>query len=211
MFTQALTIAALAGLATANSVPIFGSYPGWVATGGNQLSIEIEIFMDFLCSDAKAAYPTVKQMLDSKLTDDLTVREAALLKVSSFPLDYHLHSWQVAQVLPYLLDDAAISQAPRMNQYLDIGFQYQDTVLGKDDMSKEEFIPYWSKIVSDELSLDYDTMLGIYDRENDKHNTEDKTRAIWKYGSAKGVSGTPTAFVNGVKLDSFPATVDEWI
>ena len=150
-------------------------------------------------------------MLDSKLTDDLTVREAALLKVSSFPLDYHLHSWQVAQVLPYLLDDAAISQAPRMNQYLDIGFQYQDTVLGKDDMSKEEFIPYWSKIVSDELSLDYDTILGIYDRENDKHNTEDKTRAIWKYGSAKGVSGTPTAFVNGVKLDSFPATVDEWI
>ena len=73
-------------------------------------------------------------------------------------------------------------------------------------MSKDEFVPYWAKQVSNELDFDYDTILGLFDRQNDVHDTEMKTRAIWKYGSAKGVSATPTAFINGVKLDSFPAS-----
>ena len=36
-------------------------------------------------------------------------------------------------------------------------------------------------------------------------------RTLWKYATAKGVNGTPTAFVNGVKLDSVPMTVDGWL
>ena len=150
-------------------------------------------------------------MLGTKLTDELTVMEAANFKISSFPLDYHLHSWQVAQILPYLLDNCDETKQCLMNEYLNLGFAQQDVVLSKTDMSKKAFIPYWSKIVSDSLGLDYNTVLGLYDRDNDVHNTEMKTRDIWKYGSAKGVSGTPTAFINGVKLDSFPSTVEEWM
>mmetsp|Transcript_28291 Transcript_28291/g.37762 ORF Transcript_28291/g.37762 Transcript_28291/m.37762 type:complete len:104 (+) Transcript_28291:412-723(+) len=78
-------------------------------------------------------------------------------------------------------------------------------------MSKDDFVPYWSKQVSDRFNLDFDAVAGIYDRDSDKHKTEDKTRAIWKYGSAKGVSGTPTAYVNGVKLDSFPSSTEDWL
>ena len=59
MFKQALTVAAVAGLASANSVPIFGTYPGWVQ-GGNKLNIDIEIFMDYLCADSKANYSIVQ-------------------------------------------------------------------------------------------------------------------------------------------------------
>lgn len=33
---------------------------------------------------------------------------------------------------------------------------------------------------------------------------------MWKYGASIGVSGTPTHFINGVKLDGFPQSVDEW-
>ena len=36
-------------------------------------------------------------------------------------------------------------------------------------------------------------------------------RAMWKYAASKGVSGTPTAFLNGVKLDSEPTTVKAWL
>ena len=32
-----------------------------------------------------------------------------------------------------------------------------------------------------------------------------------KYAWSKGVFGTPTAFVNGVMLDTVPMTVDGWI
>ena len=98
-----------------------------------------------------------------------------------------------------------------MNDYMAFCFEQQDNVLGKTDMSKDDFVPYWSKTVSDKLGLEYKDVLAIYDRANDVHNTEMNTRAIWKYGSAKGVSGTPIAFINGVKLDSFPGSTDAWV
>ena len=34
---------------------------------------------------------------------------------------------------------------------------------------------------------------------------------MWKYGTSKRVSETPTAFVNGVKLDTIPTDVESWI
>ena len=34
---------------------------------------------------------------------------------------------------------------------------------------------------------------------------------MWKYGTAKGVNGTPTCYTNGTKLDECPMTVDDWM
>ena len=34
---------------------------------------------------------------------------------------------------------------------------------------------------------------------------------MWKYAAAKNVSGTPTAYINGVGLDETPGSVYEWI
>jgi len=34
---------------------------------------------------------------------------------------------------------------------------------------------------------------------------------MWKYAMAQGINGTPTAFMNGVKLDNMPTTVDKWM
>ena len=139
--------------------------------------------------------------------------DAIELRMSSFPLDYHLHSWQVAQVLPYLLDLCAedSSNCGLMNEYFTYGLAQQETILSTTNTSLEQFIPAWSKSVSEELGLDYDSLVGIYDRDNDVHDTEMKTRTIWKYGAAKGVSGTPKAFINGVMLDSFPSSSEDWI
>ena len=46
---------------------------------------------------------------------------------------------------------------------------------------------------------------------NDKYESNWETRVFWKYAASKGVSGTPTAFINGVMLDNLPSTVDEWL
>ena len=209
MRTQAINLAVLAGVTSANSVPIFGTYPGWVQ-GGGKANVEVEIFFDYLCADSKANYPIVEAMLNEEIAPGLSVFDGITLKLSSFPLDYHIHSWQVAQILPYLLDLCSEGTSCKMNDYLDLGFAQQDQVLSMSGYSKDSFIPYWSKVVADSLDLDYETILGLYDRDNDVHNTEMGTRMIWKYGAAKGVSGTPTAFVNGVMLDSFPASATEW-
>lgn len=34
---------------------------------------------------------------------------------------------------------------------------------------------------------------------------------MWKYAASKTVSGTPTAFINGVRVDSEPSTVKGWL
>ena len=34
---------------------------------------------------------------------------------------------------------------------------------------------------------------------------------MWKYAASKSVSGTPTAFVNEVKVDSMPGSVRAWL
>ena len=140
------------------------------------------------------------------------VLDTVSLKITNFPLDYHLHSWQVGQVLPYFMD-LCVEDSSKcyMNNYMAWCFNMQDLVLEKTNMSKDEFIKYWSEQVSKSYNLDYDSVYAIYDRDNDVHDTEMKTRAIWKYGSAKGVSGTPTAWINGVKLDEFPADTKAWI
>ena len=34
---------------------------------------------------------------------------------------------------------------------------------------------------------------------------------MWKYAASNAVSGTPTAFVNGNKLEKIPSDVDGWL
>ena len=84
-------------------------------------------------------------------------------------------------------------------------------VLGETETNKADFIKQWSKLVADKFGFETSEIEQCYDRAKDPHDTEDKLRAMWKYGTGKGVSGAPVAFVNGVKLDSFPATVDGWM
>ena len=78
------------------------------------------------------------------------------------------------------------------------------------NVSQDDFTAYWAKMVSAEFGLDQADVYSCYES-GDKYNTDGNTRALWKYATARGVNGTPMAFVNGVKLDSVPMTVDGWM
>ena len=56
--------AALAALCSANSTPIFGTYPGWLE-GGDKFGIQIELFEDYLCADCLAFNPIFEEVLDT--------------------------------------------------------------------------------------------------------------------------------------------------
>jgi len=209
------TVGGVATTATKNSIPIFGSYPGWTQ-GGNLANIEVEIFIDYLCSDSKNAYPIVKDALETLVDEDYTLLDGIQLRISNFPLDFHVHSWQVGQLLPYFLDRCQEREYPGnpcsiLNEYMEFCFEQQKTVLSLTDMSKNDFVVYWSQQVGTKFGLDSSKILAVYDLGSDVHNTERKTRAIWKYGAAKGVFGTPLAYVNGVQLDTFPTTSTELV
>ena len=104
--------------------------------------------------------------------------------------------------------DAHGSDEPLMNSYKDFCFANYSEVLA-DSLGKEAFQKEWSTKVAGAFNIPMPEVYASYTAD-DKYHTDDRMRTMWKYGAAKGVFGTPTAFVNGSKLDSVPQTVADW-
>ena len=81
----------LAAAVSANSIPIYGNYPGWVE-GQDGKNISVEIFYDLLCSDSKTANPTVEKLLATEWLG-ATVIDQITVAYTPFPLPYHNHTW----------------------------------------------------------------------------------------------------------------------
>ena len=79
------------------------------------------------------------------------------------------------------------------------------------EVSETSFIHDWTYIISLEFSLDLTTLRSLYDYSTDMYDTESNTRAMWKYNTARKVSGTPTAFINGAKIATMPDSAQAWI
>ena len=77
-------------------------------------------------------------------------------------------------------------------------------------MSQNDFEDYWAGRVSASLGVSKDLIATAYDKSS-PNSTDGVQRSMLKYAWAKGVNGTPTAFMNGVKLDSAPRTVRGWM
>ena len=210
-FVFSSMLAASAAATFSNSVPIYGSYPGW-KVGSGKTGITLELHYDLLCSDSKALDPVIQSLL---ATDWLgsTVEDQITVEYSLFPLPYHLHTWQVNQLMPYFMDNCMTdsTQCNMMNDYKEYCWKMQDDVLAWDTLSKQEMIERWTGLVAKEFNLKQSDLELCYDRANDPHDTEDKLREMWKYATALSTSGTPTAYINGVRLDSTPSTVDGWL
>ena len=79
-------------------------------------------------------------------------------------------------------------------------------------VSQDDFIYWWCGKVAEKFSLNKDTLLSLYtSADYNNYETNMNTRAMWKYAAGKGVSGTPDYFINGVRLDVFPASPADWV
>lgn len=96
------------------------------------------------------------------------------------------------------------------NEYKDFAFENLGTILSMDTTAQIDFQAWWAMQVADKFGMAWHEVAICYSDE-DPYNTDGNLRSLWKYATAKGVNGTPTAFLNGVKLDSVPMTVDGWI
>ena len=68
----------------------------------------------------------------------------------------------------------------------------------------------WAKLVSHAFNgLFQDDILTLFTR-SDPHWSNWRTIEAWKYATQKGVDGTPTVFVNGIKLSKVPSSISEW-
>lgn len=132
------------------------------------------------------------------------------MRYTPFPLPYHVHAYQVNQLVPYFMD-LCISDSTKCfnNEYRDFSYANLDTVLSMKDTSQDDFITYWSEQVATEFGLDATAIEASYSDPN--HTTDYALRSFWKYAAGKGVHATPTSFLNGAYLDDVPFTVRGWM
>ena len=200
------SIALLAGLAQANTTPIYGTYPGYT-NGKGATGIEIELFFDYLCSACQSENPVIEKLMTHEWLGG-TVEDQITVRYTPFPLPYHTHAYQVNQLVPYFMD-LCIADSTKCfsNEYRDFSYDQLETVLSMKDTSKNDFITYWSEQVATQFGLEASDIEASYAG----HSTDSDLRSFWKYAAGKGVHATPTAFVNGAYLDDVPFTVHGWM
>ena len=192
-----------------NSVPIFGTFPGYIE-GSAASGITVNLIYDYMCSDCLAENPVIEELMKAEFQDG-TVSDYIQFTYTSFPLPYHVHAYQVNQLVPFFMDLCIESASTCFNDsYRDFSFANQSTILGMKDTSQNDFIDWWSGQVASEFNLEKSLVLSAYDYAS-PYSTDSSQRDFLKFAWARGVTGTPFAFVNQVKLDSVPTDVDGWL
>ncbi len=120
--------------------------------------------------------------------------------------------WIPHQIVPFIIDEClADASTCKYTEYISYSLKKRDQILSATDKSYKELISFWIQEVSESFGWDINTLESLFDYNTDTHNSEMRTRYMWKYAASKGVSGTPTFFVNGVMLQNPPSTADEWL
>lgn len=206
-------LALAAGFATAdfgNDPPVPGRKPVYYF-GGWKSGVEIEIVYDLMCYDSMVMHPIFQAFLDMKFLDS-TVREQVQFSYTFLPLPYHHGVWIPHKLVPMFLDQCFPDKTKCVfEQYLDYCFKNQDSVLGAKDVPQDTLIQTWTKQVADALKLNQADLLTAYDNSKDTHNSEMRTRYMYKYNAHHHVSGTPFAIVNGIILQDLPNKPEDWM
>ena len=98
-----------------------------------------------------------------------------------------------------------------MDSYAEFAWKDWQTILADKSTSETEFMDAWGKKVAEEFpGVSASDVANVINSSKDKYQSDYRTREDFKYGSSVGVSGTPSAIINGVKLDEVPETADDW-
>lgn len=99
------------------------------------------------------------------------------------------------------------------NQYKDYCFDNYEYVLSLTNYGRDDFITLWTTMVANEFGLSQPTLEALYyNGWSEPYMVDSSTRDFYKFASSNQVSGTPTAFINGVKLvQGPPTTVNGWL
>jgi hypothetical protein len=90
-------------------------------------------------------------------------------------------------------------------------FNNQNVILSATDKSYNQIVQDWTAQVANDFNLSQKTLTDLFDYNTDKHNSEMRTRYMWKYSTFRGTAGTPSAYINGVLLQIYPSSANEWL
>ncbi|CAF1179837.1 unnamed protein product [Adineta steineri] len=173
---------------TLAQVPIPSRPDGWGVGGPADAHAVIEMFLDPLCPDCKATWPTILEVVQAYGTK-------IHFRIHTFPLPYHTNSFVVSQGV-HVVANATTRNLDAIFQYVTQVFQYQQ--LWSNDATKSMTMTQ----VIDSLASFVDK-IGIVTKDKflagiASDDLNEETRISWKYACSRGIVGTPTFLINGV-------------
>jgi protein-disulfide isomerase len=185
----ALFAVIFAGFVSAQ-VPIPSRPDGYGVGGPADAHVVVEMFLDLLCPDCKAAWPTVLQVIAAYGT-------RIHFRIHTFPLPYHTNAFVVSQGLHVV--------ANATNRNLDSIFQYATKIFENqqmwyNDATKTMTMP---QVVDSLASFVDKTGLVTKDKFSAgmaSDDLNDETRISWKYACSRGKSRRKKKYIYTILL-----------
>jgi len=182
---------------TLSQPPIPTRYPGH-AIGPTDAPILMEVFFDHLCPDSAAAWPTMQQLFGYYGNNMRFV-------VHIFPLPYHHNAFKAAQaglVIQDATDDATWWKW--LDSVFDNQIEFADFTTSY--LTENECVNKMGLLAA-ELGVTNST---FFDGMQYGSDYDGNARIAWKYGTTRGVYGTPIFYVNGVFVTDQGWTYQQW-
>ncbi|CAF3333822.1 unnamed protein product [Rotaria sp. Silwood2] len=182
-------------------VPIPSRPDGYGVGGPADAHVVIDMFLDPLCPNSKASWPTVLQVIQAY---GIRIH----FRIHTFPLPYHTNSFVASQGL-HVIANVTNRNLDAIYLYTTKVFENQTTWYN--DATKSMTIPQ----VIDSLAT-FVNQIGLVSKDKFmvgmmSDDINDETRISWKYACSRGVIGTPTFLINGVITSAGPSwSLSDW-
>jgi hypothetical protein len=187
-------------LALLASPPIPKRAEGYEVANSQSL-LQFNVFLDPHCPDSYNFYVILLSVLNSKIEDKL-VKDLVSFKIHIYPLPYHRNSYLAAIALRFILKN----YPEKFNSFLEKQFtslkKYNVDVKNLDEFSVRELIIQDLEEVVEKPDA---RIRKVY--ENSEY--DQNARIAWKFGTTRGVYGTPNLFINSVLYNEDVSTTED--
>ncbi|HEV8130893.1 MAG TPA: thioredoxin domain-containing protein [Acidobacteriota bacterium] len=165
--------------------------PGAHVRGPSSAPLTLEEFSDLQCPDSKQTWPVMKKLIEYYGPNLRYIRH-------HLPLPYHRNAFDAAQAAE------VTGEKGKFWEMVDLLFENQEEWNKLTD--KKEVLEKFAGCAA-KLGIERDFfMKGMENRDLNL-----RVRASWKFGAGRGMNGTPSFAINGVKIQGEPEwTVDNW-
>ena len=200
-----LTISFFFGISLASQeIPIPSRLDG-IKIGKTNSTFHLEAHLDLLCPGSKDSFFTLMQIIN----DHQLYNENFLFTVHIFPLPYHTFSFKLSILEKFIHDIYGETMALNYIRFI---FENQEQY-SNFNLSNLTIHQIDNKI-SEDVSKSFNQTIKKFELLNALQNStyNEEARISWKFGCLRSVAGTPTHFVNGIRLnDSWELEYNDWV
>jgi len=180
--------------------------PDGYALGSTNPTLHIEAYFDLLCPDCRDSWNVLEPILRNEY--NITTNQTLRFTIHLFPLPFHVNSFMVSQGAKVIGDN--MKDIEDVFAYFNLILQNQESYYTAATLqfTQQQVQQNLTSLVCANLPQYAQIFPGSLQYGN---SYDSQARVTWKYGTYKGVRGTPTFVANGIVIvgaDNFNA--DDW-